>query len=128
MTNETNIINALRFSNRAVREQAEQANHIDWSTVTPSGGNADRPILTKADVARAIAQGTDGNFDREAMRETMMKAREERDKKYEEVLTKEQLVKFREIQEQRRSEMRQQYQESSPDNQAEKPARGRSRN
>lgn len=71
---------------------------------------------------------TDGNFDREAMRESMMKAREERDKKYEEVLTKEQLVKFREIQEQRRSEMRQQYQESSPDNQEERPARGRSRN
>lgn len=64
----TNTINAFgytpRFSNRAVREQAEQASHIDWSTVTPTGGNADRPILTKADVARAIAQGTDGNFDR----------------------------------------------------------------
>ena len=69
-----------------------------------------------------------GNFDREAMRATMTKNREERDKHYEEVLTKEQLVKFKEIQEQRRSEMRRQYQESSSDNQEERPARGRSRN
>ena len=68
---------------------------------------------------------TDGNFDREAMRATMTKNREERDKHYEEVLTSEQLAKFREIQEQRRSEMRRQYQESSTE---ERPARGRSRN
>ncbi|MEN8226849.1 MAG: hypothetical protein ABFS38_01750 [Bacteroidota bacterium] len=66
--------------------------------------------------------------DREAMRATMMKAREERDKKYEEVLTKEQMAKFKEIQEQRRSDMRRQYQEKNPEGDADRPARGRGRN
>ena len=66
--------------------------------------------------------------DREAMRASMMKARDERDKKYEEVLTKAQMEKFKEIQEQRRSEMRRQYQESNPGGEGEKPARGRGRN
>jgi len=75
-----------------------------------------------------MRNNSNGNFDREAWRATMMKNREERDKHYEEVLSKEQLVRFREIQEQRRSEMRRRYQEGSQDNQEERPARGRSRN
>jgi len=65
--------------------------------------------------------------DREAMRATMMQAREERDKKYEEVLTKEQMEKFKEIQEQRRSDMRRQYQENNPEGENDRPARGRGR-
>ena len=66
--------------------------------------------------------------DREAMRATMMQAREERDKKYEEVLTKEQMEKFKEIQEERRSDMRRQYQENNPKGEGDRPARGRGRN
>lgn len=66
--------------------------------------------------------------DREAMRATMMQAREERDKKYEEVLTKEQMEKFKEIQEERRSDMRRQYQENNPEGEDDRPARGRGRN
>ena len=66
--------------------------------------------------------------DREAMRAVMMEAREKRDKKYEEVLTKDQMEKFKEIQAQRRSEMRRQYQETNPGDESEKPARGRGRN
>lgn len=66
--------------------------------------------------------------DREAMRASMMNARDERDKKYEEVLTKDQMAKFNEIREQRRSEMRRQYQENNPGGEGEKPARGRGRN
>lgn len=65
--------------------------------------------------------------DREAMRATMMQAREERDKKYEEVLTKEQMEKFKEIQEERRSDMRRQYQENNPEGENDRPARGRGR-
>ena len=71
-----------------------------------------------------------GQFDREAMRATMMKSREEREKKYEEVLTREQMKKFTEIQEQRRNQMRQQYQQNNPegDGDGDRPARGRGRN
>ncbi len=66
---------------------------------------------------------------REAMRESMMKIREDRDKKYEEVLTKEQMEKFKKIQEQRRSDMRQQYQENGSGSQSgDRPERGRGRN
>ncbi len=72
----------------------------------------------------------DGPPDREAMRANMQKIREERDQKYAEVLTAEQMEKFRQIQEQRRNEMRRQYQERNPDNQPsdDRPARGRGRN
>ena len=66
--------------------------------------------------------------DREAMRASMMQAREERDKKYEEVLTKEQMEKFKEIQEERRSDMRRQYQDNNPEGEDDRPARGRGRN
>ncbi len=66
--------------------------------------------------------------DREAMRATMMQAREERDTKYEEVLTKEQMEKFKDIQEERRSDMRRQYQENNPEGEDDRPARGRGRN
>ncbi|MCK5135531.1 MAG: hypothetical protein KAR19_07055 [Bacteroidales bacterium] len=66
--------------------------------------------------------------DREAMRAAMMEAREERDKKYAEVLTKVQMEKFKEIQEQRRSQMRRLYQENNSGSDDERPARGRGRN
>lgn len=69
-------------------------------------------------------------FDREEMRDKMMKIRDERNAKYEEVLSPEQYKKFKEIQEQRRSEMRQQREETQGDRNrqpAERPARGRGR-
>jgi Spy/CpxP family protein refolding chaperone len=68
--------------------------------------------------------------DREEMRARMMKLREERDAKYREVLTKDQMAKFEEIQEQRREQMRQQYQQNNPEGEGEqeRPARGRGRN
>jgi hypothetical protein len=69
-----------------------------------------------------------GDFDREAMRERMTKVREERNKKYEEVLTKDQLEKYKVIQEQRRNEMRQQRQQANPQQDGDRPARGRGRN
>ena len=66
---------------------------------------------------------------RDAMREKMMKMRDERNTQYEEVLTPDQYIKFIEIQEQRREEMRQQMQQSNPDSsQTGKPDRGRGRN
>ena len=76
--------------------------------------------------------------DREAMRANMMKFREERDKKYKAVLTADQLEKYTVIQEQRRSEMRRQYQENGeggqrgqdgqPGQGGDRPERGRGRN
>jgi hypothetical protein len=76
------------------------------------------------------AGGPPADGDREAMRERMMKMRDDRNTKYEEVLSKDQFVKFTEIQEQRRNEMRQQRQQNNPDGEAqpaERPERGRGR-
>jgi len=72
----------------------------------------------------------DGPPDREAMRANMQKFREERDQKYTEVLTAEQMEKYQQIQEQRRSEMRRQYEEGNPsgEDSDNRPARGRGRN
>ncbi len=63
----------------------------------------DMEFYTKMQVEREKHMG-----DREAMRAAMMKARDERNEKYEDVLTPEQMKKFLEIQEQRRNQMRQQ--------------------
>jgi len=66
--------------------------------------------------------------DREAMREKMMKMRDERNAQYEEILTHEQYKQFIEIQEQRQREMREQRQQSNPDGQegtTERTSRGR---
>jgi len=71
-----------------------------------------------------------GQFDREEMRAKMTKVMDERNGKYEEVLTPDQYKKFINIQEQRRNEMRQQreQQQQNPDDQpAERPERGRGR-
>ena len=71
--------------------------------------------------------------DRDAMRASMMKIRDERNKQYEEVLTEVQLVKFKEIQEQQRNQRRQQYEQGGggqgggSDSQGDRPPRGRSR-
>ena len=76
------------------------------------------------------AGGPPADGDREAMRERMMKMRDDRNTKYEEVLSKDQYVKFTEIQEQRRNEMREQRQQNNPDGEAqpaERPERGRGR-
>ena len=76
------------------------------------------------------AGGPPADGDREAMRERMMKMRDDRNTKYEEVLSKDQYVKFTEIQEQRRNEMRQQRQQNNPDGEdqpAERQERGRGR-
>jgi Spy/CpxP family protein refolding chaperone len=51
--------------------------------------------------------------DREAMREFMMKQREERNEKYAEVLTDEQLEKFLQMQDRRQQQMRQRMEEDS---------------
>ncbi len=69
-------------------------------------------------------------FDRDEMRSRMTEIMEERNAKYEEMLSPDQYKKFIEIQEQRRSEMRQQREErqGDPNSQpAERPARGRGR-
>ena len=66
--------------------------------------------------------------DREAMREKMMKMRDERNAEYEKVLTPDQYKQFIETQEQRQREMREQRQQSNPDGEGdveERPARGR---
>ncbi|MCK4853548.1 MAG: hypothetical protein KAT31_04790 [Bacteroidales bacterium] len=51
--------------------------------------------------------------DREAMREFMMKQREERNEKYAEVLTEKQLDKFLQMQDRRQQQMRQRREEDS---------------
>ena len=51
--------------------------------------------------------------DREAMRAKMMKQRDERNDKYAEVLTEEQLEKFQQMQDRRRQQMRQRREEDS---------------
>ncbi len=69
--------------------------------------------------------------DRQAMRERMIRMRDERNAEYEKILTQEQYKMFLEMQEQRRSEMRRQYEESErPGRESgdDRPARGRGRN
>jgi Spy/CpxP family protein refolding chaperone len=76
------------------------------------------------------AGGPPADVDREAMRERMMKMRDDRNARYQEVLTAEQYKQFTETQEQRRNEMRQQreQQQQNQDQQpAERPERGRGR-
>ena len=51
--------------------------------------------------------------DREAMREMMMKQREERNEKYAKVLTDEQMEKYLQMQERRQQQMRQRREENS---------------
>ena len=69
--------------------------------------------------------------DREAMRARMTQIMEERNAKYQEVLTPDQYKQFTEIQEQRRSEMRQQREQMQQNPGAQpaedRPARGRGR-
>lgn len=77
------------------------------------------------------AGGPPASGDREAMREKFTKMRNDRNAQYEAVLTPDQYTKYIETQEQRRSEMRKQYQQSNPDGEgdgAAPPARGRGRN
>ena len=75
------------------------------------------------------AGGPPAEADREAMREKMMKMRDDRNAQYEAVLNPAQYEKFLEIQEQRRSEMREQREQMNPGSQPEeRPARGRGRN
>ena len=64
--------------------------------------------------------------DREAMRSYMQEQREARDKKYEEVLTEEQLKKYQEQREQRRQEF-QDRQRPQNDGNGERAPRGRGR-
>ena len=66
--------------------------------------------------------------DREAMREKMMKMRDERNAEYEGILSADQYKQFIDLQEQRQREMREQRQQSNPDGEGggeERPARGR---
>lgn len=77
------------------------------------------------------AGGPPADGDREAMREKFTKMRDDRNAQYEAVLTPDQYKKYIETQEQRRSEMREQYQQSNPEGAGEgeaPPARGRGRN
>jgi protein CpxP len=75
--------------------------------------------------------GQPSESDRTAMREKMMKMRDDRNTAYEKVLTQEQYKKFIASEEQRREEMRQQRQQANPEGQgspADRPARGRGGN
>ncbi len=68
--------------------------------------------------------------DREAMREKMMKMRDDRNAQYEDILSPEQYKQFIDIQEQRMREMREQRQQSNPNGEGsdeERPERGRGR-
>jgi len=68
--------------------------------------------------------------DREAMREKMMKMRDDRNAAYEKVLTPEQYKQFIDLQEQRMREMREQRQQSRPEGEegdGERSERGRGR-
>ena len=68
--------------------------------------------------------------DRDAMREKMMKMRDDRNAQYESVLTPDQYKQFMDMQEQRMREMREQRQQTNPGGegtQEERPARGRGR-
>ncbi len=60
---------------------------------------------------------------REAMREYMMKQREERDEKYKKVLTEEQWKKYEELREQRRQDVR--SRQRNDGDEGERPPRGR---
>ena len=82
-------------------------------------------FYNKMQIERQKMQNSGGQFDREEMREKMMKIRDERNAKYEEILSPDQYKKFTEIQEQRRSEMRQQRESGGQP--SERPARGRGR-
>jgi hypothetical protein len=82
-------------------------------------------FYNKMQIERQKMQNSGGQFDREEMRNKMMKIRDERNAKYEEILSPDQYKKFTEIQEQRRSEMRQQRESGGEP--AERPARGRGR-
>jgi len=77
------------------------------------------------------AGGPPADSDREAMREKFTKMMDDRNAQYEAVLTPDQYKKYLQVQEQRRSELREQYQQSNPDGagNGEAPAnRGRGRN
>jgi Spy/CpxP family protein refolding chaperone len=92
--------------------------------------NYELEFYNKQQIEFQKMRNSGGEFDREEMRERMMKIRDERNARYQEMLTPEQYKKFTEIQEQRRSEMRRQreQQQQNPDGQpAERPARGRGR-
>ena len=72
----------------------------------------------------------DNSADREAMREKMMKMRDDRNAQYEAILSPEQYKQFIDLQEQRMREMREQRQQSNPDGQeggSERSERGRGR-
>ena len=76
------------------------------------------------------AGGPPGNqADREAMREKMMKMRDDRNARYEEILTPDQYKQFIDMQEQRMREMREQRQQMNPDGVGgeERTERGRGR-
>ena len=66
--------------------------------------------------------------DRDAMRAYFMESREARDKKYEDVLTKEQMDEFTKLQEERRQQRRQQGDQQRTGQDGERPDRGRGRN
>lgn len=82
----------------------------------------EKETYTKMQVEREKNMG-----DREAMRASMMKIREERDSYYEEVLNADQMVKYRETQEQRRNQRRERFEQGGSENQGDRPARGRGR-
>ena len=92
---------------------------------------ADMDFYNKMQIERQkmmSAGGPPAEGDRQAMRDKMMKMRDDRNAEYEKVLTPEQYKKFIEIQEQRRNEMREQRQQSNPDGGGGNPERGRGRN
>lgn len=123
----------FQMSEEDIKERAE-------TTATTLGLNEDQhkkilaidmDFYNKMQIQRQkmmSAGGSPSEADRTAMRENMMKMRDDRNAQYKEVLTSEQYEKFLEIQEQRRNEMRQQRQQNPQDEEeGERPARGRGR-
>ena len=91
--------------------------------------SAEMDFYNKMQIERQKMRNAGGPpADREAMREKMMKMRDDRNAAWEEFLSPEQYKKFIELEEQRRSEMRQQRQQNPPEGAEERPERGRGRN
>lgn len=80
-------------------------------------------FYTKMQIAREKNSGN-----REAMRASMIKARESRDKNYEEVLSADQFKKYKEIEQERINQRRQQNQNRDPQDRSNRPEKGRGRN
>jgi len=115
-----------------IKERAEQtAEALDLSETQHEKILAiDMDFYNKMQIERQKMRNAGGPPpDRDAMRAKMLKMRDDRNEQYKDVLTEDQYKKFIELQEQRRTEMRQQREQSNPGGAPEgRPERGRGRN